>query len=202
METHHKSTSNAADREGTRTIFFIGKPGCGKGTQAKLLSEKTGWKVISAGSQFRALAAEETPVGRKIKSEINVGVLAPHWFAMYLYLKALFGIGDDASVIFDGFNRKVPEAELVIDSLKWLGRSPTIISITVSDEEVRHRLAGRKEIEGRADDNAVDERLKEYDEYTKPAIEMFRTAGVLVEINGEQTPEKIATDISTVLALV
>jgi len=184
-----------------RTIFFIGKPGCGKGTQAKLLSEKTGWKVISAGSQFRALAAEETPVGRKIKSEIDVGVLAPHWFAMYLYLKALFGIGDGADVIFDGFNRKVPEAELVIDSLKWLGRSFTILNIQVSDEEVRRRLSGRKVIEGRADDNAVDERLKEYYEFTDPALELFHKEGVLVEINGEQTPEAIAVDINAALAV-
>ncbi|MEK7086516.1 MAG: nucleoside monophosphate kinase [Patescibacteria group bacterium] len=185
----------------TRTIFFIGKPGCGKGTQAKLLAEKTGWKVISAGSQFRAIAAEDTPVGRKIKSEIDIGILAPHWFAMYLYLKSLFTVSDDEHIIFDGFNRKAPEAHLAIDALKWLGRTCIVLEIRVSDEEVQRRLALRKDIEDRADDSAVDERLKEYDEYTKPAIEIFRNAGVLIEINGEQTPEKIATDISTVLAL-
>jgi adenylate kinase len=166
-----------------------------------MLSEKTGWQVISAGSQFRALAAEETPVGRKIKSEINVGILAPHWFAMYLYLKALFGMGADASVIFDGFNRKVPEADLAIDSLKWLGRPFTVINMSVSDEEVRRRLAGRKVIEGRADDNAVDERLKEYREFTEPALELFRNEGVLIEINGEETPEVIAANINAALAL-
>lgn len=184
-----------------RTIFFIGKPGCGKGTQAKLLAEKTDWTVISAGSQFRALAAEDTPVGRKIKSEIDAGELAPHWFAMFLYLKALFGMSDDANIIFDGFNRKVPEAELVIDSLKWLGRPFTILDIQVSDDEVRRRLAGRKNVEGRADDNAVDERLKEYYEFTEPALALFRKEGVLIEINGEQTPEAIAAGINAALAI-
>ena len=185
----------------TRTIFFIGKPGCGKGTQAKLLAEKTGWPIISAGAQFRELASEDTPVGRKIKSEINVGDLAPHWFAMYLYLKALFGAGNTTSIIFDGFNRKVPEAELAIDSLKWLERPFTVININVSDEEVRRRLAGRKLIEGRADDNAVDERMKEYYEFTHPALDLFRKEGSLIEINGEQTPESIAVDINEVLGL-
>jgi adenylate kinase len=186
----------------TRTIFFIGKPGCGKGTQAKLLAEKTGWQVISAGGQFRAIAAEDTPVGRKIKSEIDAGILAPHWFAMYLYLKALFGVEDITEpIIFDGFNRKIPEAELVIDSLKWLGRKPTIIKIRVSDEEVRRRLEGRKTIEGRADDHAVDERMKEFYEYTDPAVHLFDKAGILIEVNGEQSPEAIAADIAAALAI-
>lgn len=185
----------------TRTVFFIGKPGCGKGTQVKLLAEKTGWKVISAGNQFRTIAQEDTPVGRKVKSEIDVGVLAPHWFAMYLYLKALFGIGDNESVIFDGFNRKVPEAELAIDSLEWLGRKPLILHIAVSDEEVERRLALRKNIEGRADDSAVEERLKEYREYTEPAIEIFRKASECVEIDGERAPEEIAADIQKILGL-
>ena len=184
-----------------QTIFFIGKPGCGKGTPPQLLSEKTGWKVISAGEQFRAIAAEDTPVGRKIKSEIDVGTLSPHWFAMYLYLKALFTARADESVIFDGFNRKVPEAELVIDSLRWLERPFTILDIRVSDEEVRRRLFLRKEVEGRADDSAVDERLKEYREYTEPAIEIFRKGGMRIEINGEQTPEEIAVEVNAVLGI-
>lgn len=185
----------------THTIFFIGKPGCGKGTQAKLLSEKTGWQVLSSGSQFRVIAAEDTPVGRKVKSEIDVGFLSPHWFAMYLYLKALFSLRDGESVIFDGFNRKVPEAELVIDSLKWLNRPFSILEIRVSDEEVQKRLALRKEVQGRADDSAVDQRLEEYREYTEPAIQKFREAGTLIEINGEQTPEAIAVDVRAALGI-
>ncbi|MHB0865725.1 MAG: adenylate kinase family protein [Minisyncoccota bacterium] len=185
----------------TRTIFFIGKPGCGKGTQAKLLSEKTGWRVISAGEQFRTIASEETPVGRKIKSEIDAGELAPHWFAMYLYLKALFSVGETENLIFDGFNRKVQEAELVADSLTWLHRPFSIICLNVSDEEVRRRLASRKVTEGRADDSAIDERLKEYYEHTDPSVEIFRNAGVLIEINGEQSTELIAAEINAALAL-
>ncbi|MFA5997859.1 MAG: nucleoside monophosphate kinase [Candidatus Paceibacterota bacterium] len=185
----------------TRTIFFIGKPGCGKGTQAKLLSEKTGWPVFASGKLFRAIAQEDTPVGHKMKAENDAGVLAPHWFAMYLYLNSLFSIPDGQSAIFDGFNRKVPEAELVLDSLQWLGRPCTILNIKVSDEEVRRRLVLRKEMEGRTDDAVVEERLKEYEAHTAPAIEFFRTAGALIEINGEQTPEEIAVDIRAALSI-
>src|SRR6185437_3141553 len=105
-ETHPKGTSNGSGPEGARTIFFVGKPGCGKGTQAKLLAEKTGWAVFAAGKLFRGISHENTPVGRKVKEENDAGLLQPHWFAMYLYLKSLFSIPDDASAIFDGFNRK------------------------------------------------------------------------------------------------
>ena len=183
----------------TRTIFFIGKPGCGKGTQAKLLSELTGWSTYSSGDLFRAIAKEDSPVGHKVKEENDAGLLQPHWFAMYLFLKTLFSIPGETSVIFDGFCRKVPEAELVIDSLRWLNRSFTVLNVQISDDTVLRRLALRKGVEGRADDSVVDERLKEYHTYTEPALKVFRTAGVLVDVDGEPTPEDIAVAVRTVL---
>ncbi len=201
MDTHSKSTS-AEGHEGAHTVFFIGKPGCGKGTQAKLLSQATGWAVISAGQQFRGIAALNTRVGRKIKSEMEAGLLAPHWFAMYLFQKALFALPDGTSVIFDGFNRKLPEAELILESLSWLARPFLIFDIRISDEEVHRRLAGRKETEGRQDDAVVGERLKEYYAHTEAAVETFRRAGVLVDIQGEQLPEQVAKDIRAALARV
>lgn len=185
----------------TRTIFFVGKPGCGKGTQTKLLSQKTGWEIIKSGEQFRAIAAEDTAIGRKLKAELDIGILSPHWFATYLYLKAFFSLTDDTSVIFDGFNRKVPEAQLIVDSLQWLGRPFTVLNIQISDESVRRRLALRKGIEGRADDSAVEERLKEYYEYTEPVLELFRKAGTLVKIDGEPSPEEVAVEINKALAI-
>lgn len=184
-----------------QTVFFVGKPGCGKGTQAKLLSDKTGWPVFGSGGQFRQMLKEDSVLGRKVKSENDAGILQPHWLAMYIYLKALFSVAEDQSVIFDGFNRKVPEAELIVDSLRWLGRSFAVLNISVSDEEVQKRLIKRKEIESRADDSVVDERLREYNEYTKPAIEVFRKAGALIEINGEQTPKEIAVDVNVALGI-
>lgn len=185
----------------TRTIFFLGKPGCGKGTQAKMLSERTGWDIIASGDQFREIATEDSPVGRKVRAEIDAGLLAPHWFAMYLYQKALFSIAEDASVIFDGFNRKPEEAQLVIDSLAWLGRPFTVINLVISDELVHERIQVRSKDQHRADDNSVNTRIEEYNMYTKPALELFRAAGELVDIDGAQGKEKIAKDIVTALNL-
>lgn len=185
----------------TRTIFFIGKPGCGKGDQTKLLSAATGWPVYASGDLFRAIAAEDSPVGKKVKEENHAGILQPYWFAMYLFLKTLFSIPEGASAIFDGFSRKVPEAELIIDAMKWLHRPFSVLHLKVSDEEIKHRLALRKEKEGRADDDFVEKRLEEYRQYTEPCIELFRKAGVLIEIDGERAREPIAEDIKKALGL-
>ena len=187
----------------TRTVFFIGKPGSGKGTQAKLLAERTGWHVLASGAQFRAIAEEDTLVGRKVKKELAEGILMPPWFAMYLYQKALFSIPENASVIFDGFNRKVAEAELNIASLEWIGRPFQVVNIDVSDQEVRHRLEGRAQTSGRSDDrqDVVEERLDEYQEHTMKALEIFRAKGVLIDINGEQAPDVVAADVAKALGL-
>ncbi|MEK7144288.1 MAG: nucleoside monophosphate kinase [Patescibacteria group bacterium] len=185
----------------TCTIFFIGKPGCGKGTQAKLLAEHTGWPVFGSGQEFRKIAEEPTVVGKKVKQEIDAGLLSPPWFAMYLYQKALFSIPERQSAIFDGFNRKVPEAELIVDSLTWLDRPFWVVDVVISDEEAAKRIAIRKLESDRVDDQFVPERLKEYNKFTKDALEIFRTAGKLIEINGEQTREAIAEDVRKALAI-
>ena len=183
----------------TRTIFFIGKPGCGKDTQAELLSKTIGWSIVSAGDQFRALTEEESVLGRKIKKEIDAGALAPDWLAMHLYLTSLLKLEDGDSVIFNGFSREVSQAELIVKSLAWLKRPFIVLNIAVSDESVRRRLALRAQTVGRADDGAVEERLKEYYAHTEPAIEFFKNEGVLIEINGEPPPEKIATAVRAAL---
>lgn len=186
-----------------RTVFFIGKPGCGKGTQARLLAGQTGWPIMASGMQFRKIAEENTTVGRKIKEEIENGQLAPHWFAMYLYQRALFSLPEESSVIFDGFNRKAPEAELIIDSLKWLNRPFVVIEIAISDDSVRERLMGRSKKSGRADDHqdVVGERLVEYAEYTTKALDIFRKLGVLITLDGEPSPKEVAASVAKALNL-
>lgn len=184
-----------------QTVFFVGKPACGKSTQVEVLAKKAGWLAFSSGDLFREIMREDSPVARKVKEDNDAGLLQPYWFAMYLYLKALFSIPADKGAVFDGFNRKVPEAELIVESLRWLGRSFAIVNVAISDEEVHRRVEGRKQTSGRTDENVVDERLKEYHEHTEAAIEIFRDAGVLIEINGEQPPEKVAEDVNAALHL-
>ncbi|MDB5265094.1 MAG: adenylate kinase [Parcubacteria group bacterium] len=186
----------------SKIILLIGKPGSGKGTQAKLLSEKTGWKVISSGDVFRAIMQEDSVVGRKAKEVVDKGLLMPPWFASYLFQKAIFALPDTEGVIFDGFGRKVVEAQQVLEILEWLGRPFDAIHIKVSDEDVIKRLTLRREVSGRADDHAIEQRLDEYRIHTEPSVEVFRKAGSLIEIDGSPTPEEISKEIDTALGIV
>ncbi len=183
------------------TVLFIGKPGSGKGTQTKLLSDATGWPAFSSGDMFRAFAKDESPAGRKYKQEMESGMLAPDWFAAYLFQKTVFGLDPANGVIFDGFARKLHEAKTVIEVLSWMERSFTALHVKVSDEEIKDRLQKRGATSGRADDNAIDKRLEEYRTFTEPTIEMFREAGKLIEVNGEGAVEDIQTDIRAKLGI-
>ena len=187
--------------ETPKTIFFLGKPGSGKGTQAKRLAEKTGWPMFGSGDQFRAIAAQDTPAGRKTRLEIDQGLLSPPWFVEYLYLKTLFSVPRDQPAIFDGFNRKVEEAELIFSAAELLQRSFVVININVSDEEVYRRLDARKSESGRADDHFVEVRLNEYAHYTEKALAVFRAGGACIDIDGERSPEEIAADVQKAIGL-
>ena len=55
-------------------VVFTGAPGCGKGTQARILKEKVAICHLSTGEMLRAEAAKGTPLGLEIKAH-------PHRFA-------------------------------------------------------------------------------------------------------------------------
>lgn len=183
------------------TVLLIGKPGSGKGTQAAFLSQSTNWPAISSGDLFRALAKEDSYVGRKLQTELDQGLLMPNWFAAYLFQKSILSLRPEEGIIFDGFGRKVSEAEIVIDVLTWLGRPFTALHIKVSDEEIIERLGKRAQVSGRADDFSVEKRLEEYRTHTEPSIEVFRNANMLIEVDGSGTPEDIAAEIRKQLGI-
>jgi adenylate kinase len=179
------------------TVLFIGKPGSGKGTQSKLLAQHTGWQVISTGDLFRGMAKEDSVVGRKTKDVIDNGFLMPPWFAIYLFQRAIFEASAEQGLIFEGSGRKPSEAELIVETLEWLGRPFKAVHIKVSDEDIVTRLTGRRGEEARADDNEITKRLEEYRTYTDPAIDVFRKSGHLIEVDGTPSPEEIAAEVRT-----
>lgn len=182
-------------------IFFIGKPGSGKGTQAELLSKATGWPVVGTSGGLREIVATGTAAGLKLKETMDAGLLTPYWIASYVYLKTVFSISDGDNVIFDGTSRTVPETKIVIESLKWLNRPFYIFHLTVPDEEVHNRINLRKEKEARADDHVVHKRLEAYYADTEGSIALLREEGMLTEIDGHRPPEVIAEEVRSILKI-
>jgi len=182
-------------------VFFIGKPGSGKGTQAEMLAKATGWPVVGTSGGLREIVNTGTAAGLKLKETMDAGLLTPYWIASYVYLKTIFSISDGDNVIFDGTSRTVPETQIVIESLKWLNRPYYIFHLTVPDEEVHGRINLRKEKEARKDDDVVHKRLEEYYASTEGSITLLREAGMLTEIDGHRPIEVIAAEVKSILKL-
>jgi adenylate kinase len=180
-----------------KTIAMMGKPGSGKGTQARRLSDSLDFYLFSSGDSFRDLTKRETPIGRKVKSIIDIGGLMPHWFASYMFEKEVFNAPIDQGIVFEGPGRKLPEAELFHEIMEWLGRPYRAIYLEVDEEIIRTRLMKRAKEEARADDNkkAIDYRFEEYNKHTVHSVNFFREMGVLIEINGMEEPEVVERKI-------
>ena len=184
------------------TVLFIGRPGSGKGTQAKLISQKMGWKMFSSGERFKEIRDGNEPFSARVREMYDKGILIPDWFADYLLETAMLGNSVDTGIILDGFGRTADQAAHLLEIIEWLGRGFIVLNLEVSEGEVLRRMLKRSETEHRPDSDGEEKikaRLAQYDANTAPALEYFRTKGVVTDINGEQTPEEIAIEIEQIL---
>src|SRR3989338_4050149 len=92
-------------------IVFLGHPGSGKGTQAKLLEKKYGIPHISTGEMFRAISRESTPLGRKIKKLIDEGRFVPDDATIEAVRERLSRKDCKNGFILDGFPRNEAQAK-------------------------------------------------------------------------------------------
>ena len=92
-------------------IIFMGPPGGGKGTQAKILQEKYGLEQISTGDMFRAAIKNETPLGVKVKAILASGALVPDDVTCALIAEKLDSMPKDKGFILDGFPRTASPRE-------------------------------------------------------------------------------------------
>lgn len=176
---------------------MIGRPGAGKGTQAKLLAEKIGGSVYDSGALCREFAKQDTSFGRKTKAVIDSGDLMPEWFSIYLFEDILIKLEPSQAIVFEGAGRKVLEAQEFDKAASWLGRPYKVIFLNAPEEILRARLLERQGAQGRADDaaHAIDLRFARFLENTLPSIEFFRSRGVLVEVNSDQPIEAVHADV-------
>jgi adenylate kinase len=212
-----------------KRLVFLGAPGAGKGTQAKIVSDKYGIPSISTGDILRAAIKAETPLGKTAKSYVESGGLVPDEVVIGIIEERLKESDCANGYILDGFPRTVGQAE-ALDSLtgKMNAKLDGVIYFEVETEELVKRLSGRRvcracgatyhmlfkapKVEGvcdacggelyqRADDSAesVRNRLQVYDAQTAPLIEYYKERGLLKTVAASGSIDEIFERLSQIL---
>ncbi len=206
-------------------IVLLGAPGAGKGTQAAKLVEKFGFAHISTGDILRAAVKNQTPLGIEAKKFMDAGDLVPDELVIGLVKERLKDDDTNAGFILDGFPRTSAQAVALSSELTELNRPlDAALLVDVDKEVIIGRLTSRRtcrdcgfigtdadaacpkcsgEMYQRDDDNeaTVRNRLDVYENSTAPLIDYYRGSGLLVEIDGDQDPEIVFTEVQKALGL-
>ena len=205
-------------------IVMLGAPGAGKGTQAKMISEKYNVPHISTGDIFRANIKENTPLGQKAKEYMDKGLLVPDELVVDLVVDRL--AQDDAKngYVLDGFPRTIPQAEALTEALDKIGEKlDYAIDVEVPDDNIINRAcvacggtyhikfnptkkegicdACGGELILRDDDKpeTVKQRLTVYHDQTQPLIDYYTKEGILKEVDGTLDLQAVFAEIVKIL---
>ncbi|MFN9403132.1 MAG: nucleoside monophosphate kinase, partial [Dolichospermum sp.] len=103
-------------------LIFLGPPGAGKGTQAKILAEFLQIPHISTGDILRQAIQEKTDLGIKAQAYMDQGELVPDKLVEDMVEERLKKSDAKSGWILDGFPRKVTQAEFLAKLLENLGQ--------------------------------------------------------------------------------
>lgn len=188
------------------TAIFIGRSGCGKGTQAHLLKDwvhkhdsyKRHILYVETGERFRSFIQEGEYSSELSRALYGNDERQPDFLACYMWASALIEeLGPEMHLVFDGAPRAHSEAVLMSTALNFYKRErPTVVYLNVSRKWAEDRLLSR----GRQDDRTlqkIDKRLDWFELDTWPAVEYFKTNSMyrFLEINGEQSIEEVHKEI-------
>ena len=208
-------------------LILLGAPGAGKGTQAEILCKKLAIPTISTGNILRAAIKDGTPTGLKAKSYIDAGTLVPDEVIIGIVDERLAQPDCAGGYILDGVPRTIAQAE----ALEKAGITfDAVVSIEISEEEILHRMGGRRVCEAcgssynveavpprregicddcggkliqRKDDTpeTVRERLKVYHTETEPLVDFYAQRGLLRPVRSASTKEGTTQAIRAALGL-
>lgn len=210
-------------------IIIFGAPGAGKGTQAKILSEKLSIPHISTGDILREAVKAQTPLGIKAQVIMSKGELVPDDIMIGIIKDTLNQDRCKAGFILDGFPRTLPQAlelEKLFEELNITNASSVVID--VNEDEIVRRLTSRTackvcsaifndaEINGltkcpkcgaensfykREDDKeeVIRRRLKVFSDTTQPVLDFYKAKNRAVFVNGLNSVEKISEELLNIL---
>lgn len=205
-------------------LIFLGPPGSGKGTQAKILSKEINIPQISTGDLFRENIKNQTELGIKAKEIMDKGYLVPDEITNAMARERLEKDDCKNGYILDGYPRTIPQAEF-LDSVQIIDK---VINFELSEEEVVKRISGRRtcskcgemfhlifkkpqkenicdvcgsDLIQRPDDQpeSVLKRLEVYKKQTEPLIEYFTKQDKIINISAFPEIDVIAKNVLEVL---
>ena len=184
-------------------LVLLGAPGSGKGTQATRLREHLQVPHISTGELLRAAVKAGTPLGLQAQAVMAAGELVSDEIVLGMLEERLTAGDTGNGFILDGYPRNLAQAN-ALDALLARLQQPVDIAVQldVDTELLIGRLAGRAQVEGRADDSpeAVRNRLKVYNQATAPVVDYYRNAGRLACLNGVGAMDEVFQRILEALA--
>jgi adenylate kinase len=210
-------------------IVLLGAPGSGKGTQAKLLTEKYRIPHVSTGDLLRANLAAGTPLGLQAKAAMDAGQLVSDDLVLAIIRERLKNTDAKKGFILDGFPRNIPQAHALDAMLRNIAQPlDAAILMEVDFDILMQRLTGRRTCENcgaaynvytnpprledqcdrcggplhhRADDNeeTIGNRLRVYEGQTKPLIGYYRDQGRIETVDAVGDVKDIMKRMVTVL---
>jgi len=189
-------------------VIFLGPPGAGKGTQAKMIASKHGIPQLSTGDMLRAAVAAGTELGLKCKAIMDAGDLVSDEIMAGVIADRIDHDDCKDGFLLDGFPRTLPQGEVLEEMLKAKGRPvDVVLELRVNEEELVNRLNSRiadtKAAGGevRADDNeeTFRKRLGVYSSQTAPLVPFYEERGLLKSIDGMLSIEEVTAAIEAAL---
>ncbi len=152
-------------------IILFGPPGCGKGTQAKIIANNFGYTHLSTGIIFRDHIKRNTKLGKIVNYYINKGLLVPDFTTITIINKELKKYLGCKGLIYDGYPRTIKQAFYLEKTLKKLslGKINIIFHLKMNNNLIIDRLLKRAKTSLRYDDSnlsIVKNRIKEYNRKT------------------------------------
>jgi adenylate kinase len=210
---------------------FLGPPGAGKGTQAKVVASRLGIPQISSGDIFRENLKMKTELGERANKYIKIGELVPDDITIAMINERLSRADCAGGAILDGFPRTPAQAE-ALDRFLMENKSQIkkVPYIKVSEAELISRLTERltcraeghifhkrfnppkvpgvcdydgSELYQREDDkpDTVKHRINVYEEQTQPLVDYYHQRSLLIEIDGNQPIDRVTDDLVNLLEL-
>lgn len=183
-------------------IVFFGPPAAGKGTQAKIIETKYGFKQLSTGDMLRAQVAEGTELGLRAKEIMDAGKLVSDDIVIGMIEDSMSRNPDAKGFIFDGFPRTNAQAqELDLMLAKHDQKIDLVLELEVDHDALITRVEKRSKEEGRSDDNidALKVRLDQYRNYSAIVLPYYQIQGPVHKIDGMADIENVTKSIELIL---